>query len=212
MPMNEVPARRWRYAGMAILGVAIFGYATGVLMAPHAPVIGDRLPQLTCLQLAFTAERAAAVLGAFSEQERAAIAGLLIPGDVVFAWGYGFLLVGLLGLLTSRLPQNWQRAGWYLMWAPLVASVLDCIEDVFLHQQALAGPVADPGLAPLLAGIAATLKYAMLSGVAPAYGIAGTIRGIGVDRHPGAWVTYVLVVLTCLSMVAKPLREVPACF
>ncbi len=197
---------------MTLLGVAVFGYATGVLMGPGAAVLGDRLPELTCLQVAFTGERIDAVLRAFSPEERAAIASLLRPGDMVFAWGYGFLLTGLLGLLTLRLPANWQRVGRWLMWAPLGASLFDFSEDYFLYQLVTAPAGADPGLAPLLAGLSATVKYLLLSGVAPVYGIAGSIKGVTVDRRIGAWVIYALVVVNAVAFLARPLQQVPPCF
>lgn len=210
--MTVAPSRPLPFAVMALLGFAVFGYATGVLMAPWAPVIGERLAELTCFQLAFTAERALALLGSFSAEERAAIAALLVPGDLVFALGYGLLLSGLLGLLTLRLPPNWQRWGRLLTWAPLGASLLDCIEDLFLWQMAIAPLEADPGLAPRLAGIAAVLKYLLLSALAPAYGIAGSIRGLGIDRRPGAIFIYLLVVANAVAFVARPLQQIPACF
>lgn len=197
---------------MALAGVAIFGYATGVLMGPFAPVLGDRLPELTCLQVAFTGERFTSVFGSFTPEQQSAIARLLIPGDVVFAWGYGFLLSGLLGLLTLRLPASWQPAGRVLTWTPLLASALDGLEDLCLHALAVAPAGADPGLLPLLAGIAATLKYLNLSVLAPAYGIAGSIKGLGHDRRIGALVIYLLVVVNALAFVARPLQQIPACF
>lgn len=197
---------------MTLAGVGIFGFATGVLMAPFASVLGDRLPELTCLQVAFTGARFADVFGSFTPEQQAAIAQLLIPGDVVFAWGYGLLLTGLLGLLTLRLPGGWQRAGRVLMWTPLVASALDCIEDLFLHALAVAPAGSDPGLLPLLAGIAATLKYLNLSVLAPAYGIAGSIKGMTHDRRAGGLVIYLLVVVNALAFVARPLQQIPACF
>lgn len=197
---------------MALAGLGIFGFATGVLMAPFAPVLGDRLPELTCLQVAFNGARFADVFGSFTPEQQAAIAQLLIPGDVVFAWGYGLLLTGLLGLLTLRLPGSWQRAGRVLMWTPLVASALDCIEDLFLHALAVAPAGSDPGLLPLFAGIAATLKYLNLSVLAPAYGIAGSIKGLTHDRRAGALVIYLLVVVNALAFVARPLQQIPACF
>ena len=197
---------------MTLLGVALFGYAIGVLMGPFVPVLGERLAELTCLQLAFTSGRAAEVLSSFSLEQRTAIARLLIPGDLVFAWGYGFLLTGLLGLLTLRLPSSWQRLGKVLMWTPLLASAFDCLEDLFLHQLAVAPAGSDLGVVPMLAGIAATLKYLNLSVLAPAYGIAGSIRGVTHDRRVGALVIYVLVVVNAVAFVAKPLREIPACF
>lgn len=197
---------------MTLLGVVVFGYATGVLMGPVVPVLGERRSELTCLQLAFTGGRAAEVLGSFSPEQRTAIARLLIPGDLVFAWGYGFLLTGLLGLLTLRLPSEWQGLGRLLMWTPLLASAFDCLEDLFLYQLAVAPAGSDLGVAPLLAGIAATLKYVNLSVVTPAYGIAGSIRGVAHDRRLGALVIYLLVVLNAVAFVAKPLTEIPACF
>jgi hypothetical protein len=181
-------------------------------MGPWAPVLGDRLEELTCLQLAFTPARAAAVLASFSTEQREAIGHLLVPGDLVFAFGYGFLLTGLLGLLTLRLPATWQRAGSLMMWAPLAASVLDCAEDWFLYQVNGAAVVTDTGLAPLLGGVAASLKYLLLSGVTPAFGLAGSVRSFATDRRPGALVLYALVILTGLSMVARPLQQVPNCF
>lgn len=197
---------------MTLLGVVIFGFATGILMAPIVPVLGDRLAELTCLQLAFTGARAAEILGSFSPEQRLAIAQLLIPGDLVFAWGYGFLLTGLLGLLTLRLPAPWQRLGKVLQWAPLLASIFDCLEDFSLFRLAIAPAGSELGVVPLLAGFAATLKYLSLSVLAPVYGIAGSIKGMNHDRRVGAVVIYALVVLNAVAFVAKPLAEIPACF
>ena len=197
---------------MSLLGAAIFGYATGVLMGPFVPVLGEQLPHITCLQLAFTGARATEVLGSFSPEQRTAIAQLMFPGDAVFAWGYGFLLTGLLGLLTLRLPSNWQRLGKVLMWAPLLASAFDCLEDLSLYQLAVAPAGSDLGVVPLLAGLAAALKYLNLSALAPAYGIAGSIKGMTHDRRPGALLIYGLVVVNAVAFVAKPLQEIPACF
>ncbi len=209
--MPHVRRETWTFTALALAGMAVFGYATGVLMAPGAAVLGDRLPELTCLQVAFTGERVATVLAAFSPEERAAIASLLKPGDMVFAWGYGLLLTGLLGLLTIRLPDGWQRVGRWLMWAPLGASALDCLEDLCLHALVTAPAGSPPGLLPLAAGIAATTKYLLLSGIAPAYGIAGTVQGIRTDRRAGSWVVYVLVVLHAIAFAARPLQQIPPC-
>jgi len=210
--MPDTPRTRWSFAGLAVLGVLLFGFATGVLMAPWAPVLGERLEELTCLQLAFTPERAAAVLGSFDEAQREAIANLLVPADLVFAFGYGLLLAGLLGLLTLRLPASWQRAGTWLTWAPLVASVFDCFEDAFLQSITLAADPAATGMLPLWAGLSASVKYLLLSVVTPAYAVAGSAKGLGVDRRPGALVTYLLVSLLALSMLARPLQQIPLCF
>jgi hypothetical protein len=63
-----------------------------------------------------------------------------------------------------------------------------------------------------LAGTAATLTYLNLSVLAPAYGIAGSIRGLAHDRRMGALVIYLLVVVNALAFVARPMQQIPACF
>lgn len=202
---------------VALAGVIVFALAIGVLMQPAAQLIGqDRLSELVCLQLAFTPERAAAVVLAFPVEARAALGQLLIPGDFTLAWGYGLQLAGLMGLLAIRLPDNWQRVGAIALWVPLLASLLDCIENVFLY--AIVTQLAENPevvLAPMLTIMAstfATLKWVALSIVTPAFGFAGIFKGITVDRRATSWVVYVLLFVTLVSMVAKPIQDIPACF
>ena len=145
-----------------------------------------------------------------------AIAKLLIPGDVTFAWGYGLLTFGLTGLLARRVDGAWRRIGMLVMWAPLAASLLDDIEDVFLHS-IVTGLLQQPDVAigaavPLLAGVAAVLKYFALIVVTPIYSFAAIVQAVRVDRSWGAWVLYLLVILNCLSLVTRTLQSLPACF
>ncbi len=204
------------FLAMTLGGLGLFGFAISQLMLGPSEILGERLPELTCLQVAFTPERYTAVFLSFAPEARQAIRDLLIPGDIVFAWGYGFMLAGLLGLLALRLEGAWQRAGAVLMWAPLLASLLDCVEDLFLFDMAaqlLADPaVILPGILTLLAGVAATLKYTALAVVSPAFGLAGIVKGLGRDRGIGAIVLYVVLGLTLLSMVLRPLQQIPPCF
>lgn len=202
----------WAFGLMAATGFLLFGLATAVIMAPHAAVIGDRLADMTCLQVAFTTPRMMAVLGSFSPDERAAIARLLVPGDMIFAGAYGLLLSGLLGLLTLRLPPAWQRWGWILAWTPLAATGLDWLENLALFHLASIFPARGPGWLPLAAGLLASLKYLCLSIAAPAYGIAGSARAITIDHRPGALVLYVLVVLNAIAFFLRPAQQIPACF
>lgn len=209
------PNAPWLFAGMVVVGVAVFGFAVGGLMLGPSAVVGDRLPQLTCLQVAFTPARFAGVFLNFEPAARAAIVELLVPGDVVFAWGYGLQLAGLTGLLAMRLPGRWQRIGAVVIWLPLVASTFDCIEDVFLWTAART-LVADPGasfspLLPLLAGLAATVKYLALTVATPAYGLAGIVRGLSVDHSAVALLVYVLLGVLLVSMILRPLQQIPPC-
>ena len=201
----------------ALAGVVIFALAVGVLMQPAATIIGqERLPELVCLQLAFTPARAGSILLAFDPAARAAIPGLLFPGVFSLAFGYGLVLFGLLGLLAMRLPGKWLRAGAVFIWMPLLATLFDCIENLFLY--AITGQViADPFVSvapvlPLLGGAASVIKWIALCVLTPAYGFAGIVRGAALDRRPSSWVVYVLLFVVLLSMVAKPLQDIPNCF
>jgi len=212
----RAPRISWVFVVAALAGVALFGFSTGVLMLPHAPPIGDRMAELTCFQLAFSGERATAIVLSFPPEARQAIARLLIPGDVTFAWSYGLLLTGLLGLLARRLSDGWLRAGAVFIWLPLVASALDCVEDVLLHRAVtllIDDPAASvPALLPAAAGLAASLKYFCLSILTPGFAIAGSLRGLTCDRTPSALVVYLLASLVATSMFVRFAQQLPACF
>ena len=212
----RAPRASWLFGLMALFGLGLFIFAIAVVMAGPSRLIGDRPPEMTCLQVAFTPERLTNVVLGFSEEIREPIAELLVPGDMFLAWGYGFLLAGLLGLLAIRLPNPWFRVGAIIMWAPLLSSTFDCIEDIFLHtgiQQLVANPAADIHfLIPLLAGIAATFKYLGISVLAPAYGIAGSIKGIRQDKSISATAFYLLVIVVMVSFVIQPMQQIPPCF
>ena len=213
----RIPNAPRLFSAIAVAGVGVFALAIGVLMQPAAGIVGqDRLSELVCLQLAFSPERASSVVLAFSEEARVGITQLLIPGDFTLAWGYGLVLFGLMGLLVMRLPDKWFRVGAILMWAPLLASVLDCMENMFLFSivtQLVADEMAPiAAILPLLAGVVASLKWVALAVVTPAFGFAGIVKGISVDRRATSWIVYVLLFITLLSMVVKPIQDIPGCF
>jgi len=212
----RAPSGGWILSAMALAGLAVFAFAIGVLMLPHSPALGDRLPEMTCLQVAFTAVRATSIIMSFTYEQQVAMANLLLPGDATFAWGYGLVLAGLVGLLARRFDGTWLRVGAIVMWMPIAASVLDVIEDLFLYAivaQLVANPSAIVAAElPLLAGIAATLKYLALIVVTPAYSIVGILHGLRVDRSAGALLVYFLLLIVCISMIMRPLQQIPACF
>jgi hypothetical protein len=213
----RMPRAPLTFSLMAVFGVIVFGLAVGVLMQPAVQIVGmERTSELVCLQLAFTPERAAAVVLAFPEEARIGIAQLLVPGDLALAWGYGFLLAGLMGLLAMRLTDGWFRVGAIAMWIPLVASTFDCIENAFLY--AIVVPLAEnpdaiiAAILPLMAGIVSTIKWIALCVVTPAFGFSGIVKGMTIDRSWSALVIYFLLFLVLLSMVMKPVQDIPACF
>jgi hypothetical protein len=199
-----------------LVGLAVFGFAIGVLMTPPTEIVGmDRLSELTCLQMAATPERALTVLNAFDANQQQALQQLLIPGDVIFAWGYGLVFAGVLGLLTTRMTGRWLAAGSVLMWAPLCASLFDVFEDLGLHSMVtnvVAGDGQLSSLVVLFTTVFASVKYLLLAGVGPIYGFAGVAKAATTDRRLRSIGLYCLVLLVALSMVQKPIAEIPACF
>jgi hypothetical protein len=206
---NPIHRSAWVHAALALLGFGIFGYATGVLMAPAAAVIGDRVGDLTCLQLAFTAERALAVLDTFPPEQRAVIPQLPVPGDIVFALGLRAVVDRSAG------PRHAAAAG------KLATRRL----DHHLDTAARLGPRRDRGHLPVLyrdgwaggghrwggAGggargqreVPVSLGYRAGLG-----GIAASLKGFTVDRRIGA----VLLYLFTIAFIARPLAQIPACF
>jgi len=214
--LMRVPNAPLIFSGVALLGLGIFILAVGVLMGPPAGVVGERTSELVCLQLAFSPDRASEILLSFPPDGRVAIGQLLIPGDFALAWGYGLVLFGLTALLAMRLPGKWMRAGAIVMWVPLLASLLDCIENVFLYatvQQIVSNPEASvAAIIPAMAGLASVTKWIALSVVTPAYGVAGIIKGITTDRRVTSWIVYLLLGQVLISMLIKPIQDIPPCF
>jgi len=198
------------------IGLAVFGFAIGVLMTPPTEIVGmDRLSELTCLQMAGTPERALTVLNAFDSNQQRALQQLLVPGDMIFAWGYGLVFAGVLGLLTTRLTGRWLAAGSLLMWAPLCASLFDVFEDIGLYSTVTTMVSGDGQLSSsvvLFTTVFASVKYLLLAGVGPVYGLAGVTKAAASDRRLRSIGLYLLVVLVAFSMVQKPISEIPACF
>lgn len=204
------------FAALAVTGMAIGAFAIGVLMLPHAGPLGDRQGEMTCLQVAFTSERATAIVGSFEPAAQSAMAKLLVPGDMVFAWSYGLTLAGLLGLVVLRLDGRWRRWGAVALWFPIAASVFDDIEDVFLLQT-VQSVINNPDvlmspLLPALAGTAAVLKYTALCVLTPAFSVAAVVRGLQVDRRITALLVYVLLLMMVASLFVRLAPQLPLCF
>jgi len=196
-------------------GLAVGAFAIGGLMLPNSAPLGERIGEMTCLQLAFTSARAMEIISSFPPEAQAAMARLLVPGDVTFAWSYGLILAGLVGLLARRLEGFWFRAGAVAMWLPLVASFLDCVEDVLLLQM-VTRTIADPDTVfpaalPFLASTAATVKYLALCILTPAYAIGGIVEGLKTDRSLTALIIYLLLFLAIVNIVMRPLQQLPGC-
>jgi hypothetical protein len=202
---------------VAATGLCLFIFAIAVLMQPASSVVSqERTAELICLQLAFVPERAAAVLLNFSVEERKAITQLLVPGDIGLTWGMGLTLAGLISLLAMRLPGNWLRVGAFIMWAPFVSATFDSIEDIFLFtivsQFVVDAAAAINPTLTFLASTAATIKFIALIVVTPAFGIAGIVKGLSVDRSISALIVYLLLAFAIISIAPSSYQGIAACF
>ena len=202
---------------IALSGLGLFVLAVAALMAPYANIVGnENLSQLVCLQLGFTPERSAGLVLGFPLNAQQAIRGLLVPGDMTLAWGYGLVLAGLGGLVALRLPSERRVLAGLLIILPLGASLFDSIENVFLF--AIVGELlAQPELAlnpalPFLAGVAATVKWSLLAVATPVAGLWALGLAFVADRKPVSLLVYVLFFIVLLSMVIKPIQDIPSCF
>jgi hypothetical protein len=204
------------FSVVAVAGLAIGAFAIGVLMLPHAGVLGDRQGEMTCLQIAFSNERAYSIIASFAPDAQAAMARLLVPGDMVFAWSYGLTLAGLVGLVVLRLDGRWRKWGAVAIWFPIAAALLDDVEDVFLYQT-VQSVIANPDvlmspMLPALAGTAAVLKYTALCVLTPAYSVGAVVRGLQIDRRFTAMIVYALLLMMIASLFARLAPQLPLCF
>ncbi|MBS93309.1 MAG: hypothetical protein CL799_02515 [Chromatiales bacterium] len=213
----RAPQAPLMFSLVAATGLCLFIFAIAVLMQPASSVVSqERTAELICLQLAFVPERAAAVLLNFSVEERKAITQLLVPGDIGLTWGMGLTLAGLISLLAMRLPGNWLRVGAFIMWAPFVSATFDSIEDIFLFtivsQFVVDAAAAINPTLTFLASTAATIKFIALIVVTPAFGIAGIVKGLSVDRSISALIVYLLLAFAIISIAPSSYQGIAACF
>ncbi|HJP05749.1 MAG: hypothetical protein QGG65_04090 [Gammaproteobacteria bacterium] len=213
----RAPQAPLMFSLVAATGLCLFIFAIAVLMQPASSVVSqERTAELICLQLAFVPERAAAVVLNFSVEERKAITQLLVPGDIGLTWGMGLTLAGLISLLAMRLPGNWLRVGAFIMWAPFVSATFDSIEDIFLFtivsQFVVDAAAAINPTLTFLASTAATIKFIALIVVTPAFGIAGIVKGLSVDRSISALIVYLLLAFAIISIAPSSYQGIAACF
>jgi hypothetical protein len=110
-------------------------------------------------ELAFTPARVAAIHSTWGPQARhAALQSLLI--DYAFMPAYGFFF-GMLTLLIARAQsERWRNIGLWIVVGCFAAAVLDALENAMLLITLQSSSI--PSLPPLIAGLAATLKFVLL--------------------------------------------------
>jgi hypothetical protein len=110
-------------------------------------------------ELAFTPAKVAAIFDTWGPEARqAALQSLWI--DFAFMPSYG-LFFGLLTLIIARAhAQHWRTIGFWIVIGCFAAALLDALENIMLLIMLQAPSILT--LPPLIAGIAASLKFALL--------------------------------------------------
>jgi hypothetical protein len=123
-------------------------------------------------ELAFTPAKVAVIHSTWEPEARhAALQSLLI--DFAFMPAYA-LFFGMLTLIIARAQTGrWRTVGLWIVAGCFTAALLDALENVMLLITLQASAI--PALPPLIAGIAATLKFGLLV-IAIVYWAASLIR------------------------------------
>ncbi len=112
-------------------------------------------------ELAYSPQQADIILQAWGpEVTPLARRSLLV--DFAFMPSYALLFAGITLLIARRLPSGaWRTAGLALALAPFVSAIADALENLMLLRLlGTAGHV--PSAPPLVAGLAATVKFGLL--------------------------------------------------
>jgi len=123
-------------------------------------------------ELAFTGQKAYEILDAWGPEGQAAARHSLLV-DFAFMPAYALAFAGITLVIARAQKGALQTAGLRLTLAPIIAAVLDVIENVMLLS--LLGLKDIPPIPPMIAGIAASLKFALLLAVLLYWPVAGAI-------------------------------------
>jgi len=124
-------------------------------------------------ELAFTGNRAGMILSRWDrEAADAARASLLL--DFVFIPAYAVLFAGITSMLTRNRSAVWHRGAKWVIGGVIAAALLDVLENAMLLYQ-LQGDVIRH-IPPLVAGIAASIKFLLLGITVVFWIVAGITR------------------------------------
>lgn len=160
-----------------LIGVTLLGLIVSILLRPELARAEAEMKAagdfgIVAYELAFTDDQADRILKAWKEPgQAAALSSLLI--DFAFMPAYAFLFSGLTLLLARSLPARAAAVGRWLALGQWAAAILDAVENIALLRLLGMEGAVTPTL-PLIAGIAASIKFALL-GAAVVYWLAGSI-------------------------------------
>lgn len=153
----------WLLVSVALLGVIVF---TVVFQGMEAQLLAaGGTAGVVALELAFTPARALGIIGAWPA-DGIAVAQRALWLDFAYIVLYASGLAAACMLIARHAHGRWARWGRRLIYAPIVAGVLDVIENVNLLvvvNRAAVGPAAALSPFTYVAAICAALKFALVA-------------------------------------------------
>ncbi len=166
----------WWLVSIALLGVIVF---TVVFQGMEAQLLAaGGTAGVVALELAFTPARALGIIGAWPA-DGIAVAQRALWLDFIYIVLYASGLAAACTLIARHGPGRWAHWGRRLILFPLLAGILDVIENVnlliVLNRVASAGPAATLTPFTVVAALCAALKFALIA-VTLLFVIAYSIR------------------------------------
>lgn len=157
--LNTSP--RQRVVAVATILALAAAVAVWLMMRPAESTMQANGYGIVPYELAFTADKVDTILTAWgSEGQAAARRSLLI--DFAFMPSYGILFAGITLLLARQQRVGWLKSvGFALAIGALAAALFDALENVMLLTM-LGREGSVPALPPVVAGVAACLKFSLL--------------------------------------------------
>ncbi len=151
----------WLCVLMTFTALAIFLGLTVILGRYEAQLTAATAYGVIDLEFAFTAARAETILDAWGP-DLIALELTVTRIDFYYIAAYTAVLHGLCVLLGRNELGRRQRVAFFAAILPFAAALFDIIENIFLIQ-ILKNSGAVPGYAPVVASLAASVKFALLA-------------------------------------------------
>ena len=116
---------------------------------------------IVSFELAFTKAKAMAIMSSWGDAQKLA-ARRSILFDFIFIVGYALIFFSVTSLLSAWNKEKLRKLGQRAAIFPLMAAAFDVTENMFLLLT-LAAADFMPGIFPVIAGICASLKFALLA-------------------------------------------------
>lgn len=143
---------------ITIIGLLIFILVNQLIFVP----INQSVPTYGILdfEFAWVYERVLMIFSAWGPSGMV-LESLAIKWDFLYIVGYGSFIFGAILLITRRLDGTFQKVGFWMTLTPILAGILDIIENINLLIM-LDNTPAFPSFIPFIASLSALIKFSVL--------------------------------------------------